>query len=265
MARQTHGARLAHDDTRGAGRLLVLLPGAGDLRSEYRFLVGALASAGHRVVTADLPGHGDSPLGPAYTVAATAQAVVDLVTAVDAGPAVLVGTSFAPAAAVWAAADHPDLVDGIVAISPHLHADRSLRGRAMSLAIRGLLLGPWAGAVWAKLYTGWYKAAPPGDLRTEVARLRAMLADPARRRAVRQTLTADRDGVDERIARIDVPSLVVFGAADDHFPDPAAEAQATSRALGGDHLIVDGAGHYPHVEQPQVVAAAVLSFLDRLA
>lgn len=82
---------------------------------------------------------------------------------------------------------------------------------------------------------------------------------------MRQTLTADRDGVDERIARIDVPSLVVFGAADDHFPDPTAEAHATSRALGGDHLIVDGAGHYPHVEQPQVVAAAVRSFLDRLA
>lgn len=50
----------AADRDRGSpGRLLVLLAGAGDLRSEYRFLVGPLTSAGRRVVTADLPGHGD--------------------------------------------------------------------------------------------------------------------------------------------------------------------------------------------------------------
>ena len=54
--------------------------------------------------------------------------MVGLIEAVDAGPAVVVGTSFAPAAAVWAAAERPDLVAGIVAISPHLHADRSLKG-----------------------------------------------------------------------------------------------------------------------------------------
>lgn len=263
---QTHRVpRLAHDDTGGDGRPVVLLPGAGDLRSEYRFLVDPLASAGYRVIVADLPGHGDSPPATAYTVAATADAIVDLLTAVDAGPAVIVGTSFAPAAAVWAAAERPELVDGIVAISPHLHADGSLKGRATNLAIHALLRGPWAGAVWAKLYTGWYKATPPPDLTSEVARLRGMLADPARRHAVRQTLTADRDGVDDRISRLDVPALVVFGAADDHFPDPTAEAHAAGHALGGEHVIVDGAGHYPHVEQPQVVAAAVQAFLDRLA
>jgi len=61
-----------------------------------------------------------------------------------------------------------------------------------------------------------------------------------------------------------VHRVVQGRAADDHFPDPAAEARATSRALGGDQLIVDGAGHYPHVEQPQVVATAVRTFLDRL-
>jgi pimeloyl-ACP methyl ester carboxylesterase len=266
MARQTHHARrLAYDDTGGSGRLVVLLPGAGDLRSEYRFIVDALASAGHRVIAADLPGHGGSPPASEYTVAATADAVVELIEAVDDGPAVIVGTSFAPAAAVWVAADRPDLVDGIVAISPHLHADPSLRGRALGAATHALLRGPWAAAAWAKLYAGWYKSSPPADLPSEIARLRAMLADPAGRRAVRQTLTADRDGVDDKIAHADVRTLVVFGTADDHFPDPTAEAHATSRALGGELLLVDGAGHYPHVEQPIVVADALRSFLERRA
>lgn len=265
MVTQAHGAQLAYDDTGGPGGLVVLLPGAGDVRSEYRFIVEALASAGHRVVTADLPGHGGSPTVHEYTVAATADAIVNLIEGVGGGPAAVVGTSFAPAAAVWAAADHPESIRGIVAISPHLHADRSLRGRVTGVAITGLLRGPWAAAIWEKLYTGWYKASPPSDLGTEVTKLRAMLADPARRRAVRETLTADRDGVDGRVARLDVPTLVVFGAADDHFPDPVAHARTTATALRGELLVVDGSGHYPHVEQPDVVAGAIRSFLDQLA
>lgn len=264
MATQAHGGRLAHDDTGGSGRLVVMLPGAGDVRSEYRFVVDPLASAGHRIVTADLPGHGDSPTAPEYTVGATADALVGLIEAVGGAPAVVVGTSFAPAAAVWAAVERPDLVRGIVAISPHLHADPSLRGRVQGAAIEGLLRGPWAAAVWARLYTGWYKASPPSDLASEVSRLRAMLANPSRRRAVRETLTADRDGVEARIARLDVPTLVVFGTADDHFPDPLAQARSTASELRGELLLVDGAGHYPHVEQPDIVAGAIRSFLDQL-
>jgi pimeloyl-ACP methyl ester carboxylesterase len=264
MVAQTQRPTLAHDDTGGRGRPVVMLPGAGDLRSEYRFVVDPLAAAGHRVVTADLPGHGDSPTATVYTVASTAAAIADLVRDLDGGPAVLVGTSFAPAAAVRVAADRPDLVAGIVAISPHLHADGSARGRLTTLAVAGLLRGPWAAAVWAKLYTGWYKAHPPADLPEEVGRLRAMLADPARRRAVRETLTADRDGMDAVIARADVPSLTVFGTADDHFPDPVAAARATAEELRGTHVLVDGAGHYPHVERPDTVATAILSFVEQL-
>lgn len=264
MISRTQPTHLAYDDTGGSGQLVVLLPGAGDLRSEYRFVVDHLAAAGHRVVTADLPGHGDSPTAADYTVASTADAIANLVDALDAGPAVVVATSFAPAAAVWAAAEDPDRISGLVAISPHLHADPSVKGRLLSMATNVLLRGPWAGRIWGQLYTGWYKAAPPADLASEVARLRAMVADPSRRRAVRQTLTADRDGVRERIARFGLPALVVFGSADDHFDDPVAEAKSTAAELHGEHLIVEGAGHYPHVEQPDVVARAILSFLQRL-
>jgi pimeloyl-ACP methyl ester carboxylesterase len=264
MHGQFQPVQLAYDDTGGPGQLVVLLPGAGDLRSEYRFIVDDLAAAGCRVVTADLPGHGDSPTASEYTVASTADAIVNLVEALDAGPAVVVATSFAPAATVWAATGGAGRFSGLVAISPHLHADRSVRGRLLSVATSLLLRGPWAQGAWARLYTGWYKASPPDDLAAEVARLRTMLADPSRRRAVRRTLTAGRDGLVERIERFDLPSLVVFGSADDHFADPVAEAESTAARLHGAHLIVEGAGHYPHVEQPDVVAQAIISFLQRL-
>lgn len=260
MADTTH--QLAHDE-RGAGPLVVMLPGAGDLRSEYRFVVDRVAGAGFRVVTADLPGHGDSPVSDEYTVAATAGAIVGLIELLEAGPATVVATSFAPAAAVWAAVDRPDLVAGIVAISPHLDADRTIKGRVLSGALRGVMAGPWAGAAWSGLYRSWYKASPPADLDAEIARMRALLSDPARRKAVTRTLTASRDGMADRIATLDVPTLTIVGAADDHFTDATAEGRQVSERLRGDLLVVEGAGHYPHVEQPDVVLDAVLGFLAR--
>jgi pimeloyl-ACP methyl ester carboxylesterase len=263
MQHTSREAPLRYDD-HGSGSLLVLLPGAGDLRSEYRFVVDRLAGSGHRVVVADLPGHGQSPVAERYGVEPTAGALRELIGGLSAGPAVVIGTSFAPAAAVWAAVDRPDLVRGVVAISPHFDEDHSLQGRLAAVAMRLLLRGPWAGALWARLYTGWYKAAPPADLRDEVRRLRAMFADPARRRAVRQTLTADRRGVAQRIARLTTPTLTVFGDADDHFTDPVAEAARVAGELGGDELIVPGAGHYPHVERPDTVADAIIDFVAHL-
>lgn len=260
----TEHTQLAYDDTGGSGKLLVMIPGAGDLRSEYRLIVGTLSAAGYRVVTADLPGHGESLPADQYTVASTATALVGLIEGLDAGPAVVVATSFAPAAAIWAATDRPDLMNGIVAISPHLHADPSMKGRMQAIAIKAALGGPWAGAAWAKFYASWYKAVRPDDLQTEIGRLRAMLAEPARRKAVRETLTADRDGVAERLDRLTLPTLTIMGAADDHFDDPAQVGQATAKELGGDHLLVEGAGHYPHVEQPGQVSEAILAFLNGL-
>lgn len=254
---------LSHDDTGGGGRLLVLLPGAGDVRSEYRLLVGSLAADGYRVVTADLPGHGESPLASEYTVGSTGRALIDLIESLDVGPAVVVACSFAPTAALWAATERPDLVDGIVALSPHFDEDDSLKGRFMNFATQVLLRGPWAAGMWAKLYSSWYKTNPPADLDTELGRIKSMLSDPGRRRAVRATLTAARDGVAERMHRVGVPTLTVFGSADDHFDDPIGEADEIARRLGGESLVVDGAGHYPHVERPEVVLEAIGSFLTR--
>ncbi len=53
------GGRIGYD-VAGAGPLVVLVPGMGDLRAAYRFLAPPLRAAGYRVACADLRGHGDS-------------------------------------------------------------------------------------------------------------------------------------------------------------------------------------------------------------
>ena len=88
-----------------------------------------------------------------------------------------------------------------------------------------------------------------------------MMADPRRRRAVRETLTAHRDGLAERIAQVDVPTLVIMGGADSHFKDPTAEGESIAAGTGGEAFVVPEAGHYPHVEFPGQVAAAIADFL----
>jgi pimeloyl-ACP methyl ester carboxylesterase len=79
---------------------LVLLPGAGDVRSENHFLVPSLKEAGYRVVNADLPGHGESPLAESYGVAETADALLALIQGLGGGHASVIGTSFAEASCV---------------------------------------------------------------------------------------------------------------------------------------------------------------------
>lgn len=252
------GGSIAFDDTGGDGPLVVMLPGAGDIRSEYRFLAPRIEAIGSRVVTADLRGHGESSADwTSYGVAETASDLIALLDHLDAGPATIVATSFAPAAAIWAAAERPELVGRFVLISAHLEAAPAFQGAALRMAMRGPLAAP----MWASQFRKWHPGAPPADLDDHVASLSAMLGESARRKAVRETLTAHRDGLPARLRKLDVPTLVVMGDADSHFPDPTAEAATIADRTGGRVEMVVGAGHYPHVEFPDRVASAIGDFV----
>ena len=48
---------------------------------------------------------------------------------------------------------------------------------------------------------------------------------------------------------------------DPDFADPKAEAETVAGLLRGRTVVVEGAGHYPQVEQPDVVANAIRAFV----
>jgi len=251
---------IAFDDSGTGAPLIVMLPGAGDVRAEYRFLAPALVAAGARVVTVDLRGHGESSADwPSYGMVDTASDLVALLNHLDAGPATVVATSFAPTAALWAAADHPDLIDRLVLISAHLESAPIYQRVPLSLALRG----PLAGNMWASQFRKWHPGAAPADLDQQARMLADMMGDPQRRRAVRETLLAHRDGLEARLNQIDQSTLVLMGGSDSHFGDPRAEGESIAARTGGTLLVVAEAGHYPHVEFPDVVARAIEDFLAR--
>jgi pimeloyl-ACP methyl ester carboxylesterase len=112
--------RIAYDDSGPTeGELVVMVPGIGDLRQQYRFLAPHFTAAGYRVVTTDLRGLGESSTGWSdYTGAATGSDIVALLRELNSSPAHLIGQSNAAGAVVWAAAEAPDLVRSVTLIGP---------------------------------------------------------------------------------------------------------------------------------------------------
>lgn len=72
------------------------------------------------------------------------------------------------------------------------------------------------------------------------------------------------EAIEARLPRVSAPVLVVMGSADPDFPDAAEEARIIADVTHGTAIVVDGAGHYPHVERPDEVHAAIASFLATL-
>ncbi|OLT55313.1 alpha/beta fold hydrolase [Cellulosimicrobium sp. CUA-896] len=258
--------RLAYTD-QGAGPLVVAVPGMGDVRSTWDDVVPPLVAAGHRVVVMDLRGHGDSDTTfRTHGDEATASDYVALVEHLGAGPAVLMGSSMAASAAVVAAADRPDLVRGLVLVDGFLRANGSaLAQRAMRVLFRLALARPWGPAVWSAFYGSLAKGRRPARLAQHRAAVRANLRDPARLRSFRDlTLQLDHAVVEPRLAHVQAPALAVFGALDPDYGDPAAEAAFAERSVGATTLVLPDVGHYPQIQAPDELVAAVLAHLATL-
>lgn len=259
------GGRIAYDDV-GAGPLVVMIPGLGDLRGEYRFLAPRVAAAGYRVVTMDLRGHGQSSAGWAdYSTTAVGHDVAALVDHLDAGPAALIGTSMGAGAAVVAAAASPDRTSAVVGIGPFVRdvplpvSTRVVLAVALNLAF----VGPWGPAAWGAYYRSLYPSQKPGDFSDYTARLVASLKEPGRFAALQAMLRGSKADVEPLLAEVRAPALVVMGTKDPDFPDPAAEARLVAERLRGEVAMVEGTGHYPHAEVPDIAAPIIIDFLDR--
>jgi len=71
-----------------------------------------------------------------------------------------------------------------------------------------------------------------------------------------------------QLPNVRCPALVIMGRLDPDFADPGAEGDAIATAMPtglGTVAMVDGAGHYPHAQSPDAVAALVIPFLKEHA
>jgi pimeloyl-ACP methyl ester carboxylesterase len=261
-------------DIAGSGPLVVLAHGMGDSRQAFRFIVPALVAAGYRVAAVDLRGCGESSVGwTTYTRSAIAGDLLALVRHLG-GPAVLVGHSIAGGAVTIAAADAPELVTAVVELGPFTRKQKIRLGDfGVAPYRRGalhLIATTMLGSIrqWVKYLDVAYPGAKPADWSARLAEITTSLEQPGRMKVLQKMGSLPPVDAGEALPRVTRPVLVVQGSADPDWVSPRAEGEAILADLPaglGQLAMIEGAGHYPHVEAPRETLEAMLPFLSTVA
>ena len=156
----------------------------------------------------------------------------------------------------------PARVRGVVLLGPVVRTPRPSWLSRQVLA--AAFAGPWDVWFWMHYRTALFPTRKPVDHAEVDAALARNLRQAGRMKALAQMIALPKDDVEALVSRSRVPALVVMGSRDPDFEDPAAEAGWLAARLHGERLVVDGAGHYPHTEMPEVVVPRLLSFLQSL-
>ncbi len=256
------GGKVAYSDSGGTGPVVICVPGIGDARAQYRFVAPILVHAGYRVIAMDPRGLGDSSVTfKDYSAAAVGSDITAMIQSLGAQQIYVIGNSAAGASAIWAAAEMPSQIRGIVLIDPFV------RDMPMSFftqtTLEAAMHRPWGPAFWSMYYGSLYKGSPPQDLPEYRAALEANLKEPGRFEALQAMLWASKAPCEARIPDVHARAIVFMGSADPDFENPVAEANLVADRLHGKVVMVPGTGHYPHVEQPEMVAHEIIGFIAK--
>jgi pimeloyl-ACP methyl ester carboxylesterase len=229
----------------------------GDLRAQYRHLRPALVATGYRVVTMDVRGFGETTAEwDDYSARAVGK------DALGKSGAVILGNSFAAGSALWTTREEPSRVRGVVLLGPIVR-DLEIAPTVM-LAFQVGFGGPWRHAFWTAYWDALFVTHRPTDHADYRARLLENISEEGRMDALVAMLSLSKADTAAIIGDGNVPALVVMGSRDPDFNDPVDEAERVASILHARSLIVEGVGHYPHVEEPEHVAAAIASFIASL-
>ena len=253
--------RIAYDD-QGNGPLVICVPSMGDMRGEYRFLVPQLVATGYRAVSMDIRGMGESSTQwDDFTVAGVGKDILALIRELNAGPAVIVGTSMAAGAAVWAAAESPELVRGMILVGPFVRGDGNW---FLGSLFSAMFARPWGPSMWKKYYASLYPTRKPADFAQYSAALHENLKEQGRLESLQHMLRASKRASEERIPSVKQPSLVIMGSKDPDFKQPETEAKWVAENLRTKYTMIPDAGHYPHAEMPELVGPLMIEFIQSL-
>jgi pimeloyl-ACP methyl ester carboxylesterase len=117
---------------------------------------------------------------------------------------------------------------------------------------------------WARYLDVAYPGAKPADWDARMEQITAMLEAPGRMKALQAMGKISPVDAGEQLGNVTCPTLIVQGTLDPDWASPQAEGEAIVAGLPtglGRLTMIDGAGHYPHVQFPQQTLAAVLPFL----
>lgn len=242
----------------GASEGTVLLLGSlGSTLAMWRPQVAALVGDGHRVVLADLRGHGRSPVPPGpYAMADLGGDVLALMDRLGIGRADVCGLSLGGMIAMWLAMTTPARVSRLILVctSARLEPPQGWVDRAALVRAEGTVAV--ADAVVGRWFTPGFAARHP----MLVADMRAMVAatPPEGYAGCCEAIA----GMDLRpgLGSIEAPTLCLAGADDPAIPP--SHLRAIADAIPGARLeTIAEAAHLANVEQAGAVTTAILRHL----
>lgn len=275
------GAVRLHVVEKGCGPVVVCLHGFPDFWYSWRNQINALVQAGFRVVVPDLRGYNssDKPSSVAdYRLDELVHDVVGLIEFLDVGPVHLVGHDWGGAIAWMVANDHPECVDHLAILNmPHperipvgMKSVSQLLRTCHWLAFQLPWLPEWAMKFNEFAFLKWFLKREGADcsgfsdedlVRYVKAHSQhgALTAMFNYFRALRYEL---RGSNLKRLRPIMNPVLILWGDCDAFLIRELAHP-AAAWVPNCEVRFIEGAGHWAHVNKPEIVNDSLIEFLNR--
>ncbi|MDQ1731340.1 MAG: hypothetical protein QOK10_1499 [Pseudonocardiales bacterium] len=267
-----HGHELWYLDS-GQGPAVLFIHGLLGSNRSWSSLIDSL-NTDHRMIAPDLFGHGASakPRGD-YSLGAQAGTLRDLLNLLGIDRVTLVGHSLGGGIAMEFCYLFPERVAQLVlvssgglgrSVSPLLRAatlpgaewvlpliaSSWVRGRAEAAGRVLARLGLRAGSDVVEAWQGFTSLGDAESRRAFLATTRSVI-DPGG-----QTVSAH----DHLPMAIEIPTLIVWGTQDPIIP--AWHAVTAQQAIAGSRVeLFEGAGHFPHLEEPERFAGLLGDFI----
>lgn len=260
--------------TEGEGPVVLLIHGMAGSAATWNEVIPVL-SRFYTVIAPDLPGHGRSakPRGD-YSLGALASFLRDLMATLGHERATVVGQSLGGGIAMQFAYQYPERVERLVLVcAGGLGQDVMPLLRALTLPgmeyVLPIAFQPVIRST-VETVTGWAArlGLRPAPATLQMWRSYTSLIDDDTREAFLHTLRSVVDVKGQRVSARDrlylterVPTLVMWGADDPVIP--VSHAHEAHEAMPGSRLeIIEGAGHFPHCEEPRRFARLLIDFMD---
>jgi pimeloyl-ACP methyl ester carboxylesterase len=253
----------------GTGQPTVALLHGGFRNSGDWYHQAAQLGEQHRVVTIDLPGHGDSPMPPyGCAVIGVADDVRQILDCLGSGPAVLVGHSFSCRVVCEFGRRWPERVVGIVLVD----GSRTAGGPVSEDAIVAQLRTRGPVETLRSLYVNMFLPTSPRELRERVVAEAVAFPTEVMQSLMTASARWDDAEADDALAALGCPVLALQSTY--------TRLDGTREALTGPQSpwldllparvadlrieIVPGTGHFSMLERPVAVTEALIRFVESL-
>ena len=264
------GVRSGFDCAGSSSPALIFVHGGFCNRSDWAAQVATLAGQ-FRVVTMDMPGHGESALPAEPSVEALAKSVVAINALHGAGRALLVGHSLGVDVILEAYRQSSSGVAGLILIEGGLVADGE-PDRAVANFKQGVKAMGFQAFIEAAFNEMFTPASDPQLRQRVLARLKAIDPEFAQE-VILSKIRWDAAHAARTLAQVNVPVLLIQSTYfDETFKRRSLEPGMTTpwtelvtRKLPGTEVaLVPDVGHFPQIEAPEAVNDHIGRFAGRL-